>query len=882
MTNFDAPGDILLRGLDASFGNRASIDTEILSDGRVLGLLTQAGVTRAAFLDAEGRIAGRPFTFEGLGAVSDVAATADGGFVAVSLVSDGVPLAQGDPGYADFDPDRTGAQIRVQNFDATGRAASEVAVVADMRAYLTAPKIAATAEAYAIVFGEAQLAPPRGNSSPAATYDGADLKLLRLNSELVPVGPSSLLPLADDDPDSDHTVTGLARSPDGGFAVVYEASDAEALSLVDEVSIRFDAYLQAFDADGIQVGGPTLLRGSGAFEVAGTGSIAPHVIALSNGDYAVSWTGAYEGAYLQTFDADGTATADRTGVGLGWDTSKRLAQTAEGAIVVETVGIASVFPDFDSFDEFDLRSLSSFAPDLTPLHAPAPLVFTGGVDLSTWAETVRYGDFALVPLSGGGVMALRLVGEGRETVDLTRTIYRDLPVEVTSRPVDRGPLTGTAEDDVLAVTLPAGLPPEARGGLLSGEGGDDLLSGDIGDDTFYGGSGADTMIGRWGSDAYYVDDPGDLILEAPGDLGEDSVFASVDLNLTSIWVEAGILVGEDDVDLTGNERTVMLSGNAGANVIRGGALGEAIDSGAGADTVSGGAGADTIDGGFGGAVLDMLDGDRGVVVNLIERFAEDAFGFRDSVTGFTGVDGTRRADNILGSRFADLLSGGAGDDSLNGAGGADTLIGGQGDDTLHGALGGDLVRADVAAPGGVVVRLEGGPDGRGAMRDGWGGRDVLISIGAVEGSAFDDDIAGNANGNRLDGGSGGADLIRGLGGDDTISGGGDGSVYVGGAGADMFQLRAGVQGVVTISDFEAGDRLALDDQLFGLGGASVDFREVSAAAAGAAVRSGQFLYDRESGQIRIDRDGAEGTEAPIAVAVIEGGGPIGAQDVLLF
>ncbi|TFL18710.1 hypothetical protein [Jannaschia formosa] len=56
----------------------------------------------------------------------------------------------------------------------------------------------------------------------------------------------------------------------------------------------------------------------------------------------------------------------------------------------------------------------------------------------------------------------------------------------------------------------------------------------------------------------------------------------------------------------------------------------------------------------------------------------------------------------------------------------------------------------------------------------------------------------------------------------------------------------------------------------------------SACQIDAALRSGRADYDGRTGELRIDIDGRGGPEAPGLVAVIEGGGRIGVEDVILF
>lgn len=145
----------------------------------------------------------------------------------------------------------------------------------------------------------------------------------------------------------------------------------------------------------------------------------------------------------------------------------------------------------------------------------------------------------------------------------------------------------------------------------------------------------------------------------------------------------------------------------------------------------------------------------------------------DSISGGYGDDrlyGEAGNDRLSGERDNDWLEGGAGDDELYGGPGDDRIIGGDGIDTAIFNNTAELTRVDVDLTSGVATMET--------------GRDILDGIENVQGSFFDDFIAGDAGPNYLVG-LPGDDVIEGRAGDDTIEGGDDDDVVKGGSGDDV-------------------------------------------------------------------------------------------------
>lgn len=121
-------------------------------------------------------------------------------------------------------------------------------------------------------------------------------------------------------------------------------------------------------------------------------------------------------------------------------------------------------------------------------------------------------------------------------------------------------------------------------------------------------------------------------------------------------------------------------------------------------------------------------------------------------------------NTINGTASSEFLSGTSGDDDISGQAGDDTLHGAAGSDILNGGLNGPFL--DIAdyydSPSAVNADLQ-----TGTADDGWGARDTLVAIEALNGSAFGDTLRGDSGNNWFDGRTG-DDVIDGRGGFDTV------------------------------------------------------------------------------------------------------------------
>lgn len=300
---------------------------------------------------------------------------------------------------------------------------------------------------------------------------------------------------------------------------------------------------------------------------------------------------------------------------------------------------------------------------------------------------------------------------------------------------------------------------------LSGVGNalNNVLVGNAGANLLDGGAGSDQLRGGSGDDIYLIDVAGDVVRENVSE-GNDTVRSRVTYTLLAN-VENLVLVGEGEINGTGNTLDNLITGNDAYNVLTGNAGHDTLDGGAGADRLVGGAGNDTyiVDNGSDLAVESSSQGTDTVLSSA--TFALGANVENLVLTGATSINGT-------GNSMANVLTGNAAANVLNGGGGIDTLRGGSGDDSYVVDNSSDVVIEN--ADEGYDVVSSSKTYKLGMHVEGL----TLIGTSAINGTgnASDNTLVGNSAANVLTG-SAGNDVLDGKGGADKMFGGTGDDIY---------------------------------------------------------------------------------------------------------
>ena len=318
--------------------------------------------------------------------------------------------------------------------------------------------------------------------------------------------------------------------------------------------------------------------------------------------------------------------------------------------------------------------------------------------------------------------------------------------------------------------------------LFGGGEADSLFGGDD-NDTINGGDGIDIMNGGNGNDYYFVDAPGDSVLEALGGAsGIDSVFASM----------SGYVLANNAEYLELGGTVVQGTGNGGDNTLRGNAASNSLDGGGGNDSLIGG-----------------VNDDYYIVDSTLDAVYEAASEGTDSVfarvsgftmgsdvewlildTGIASGSGGSTANTLVGNASANSLFGGDGKDSLFGSGGNNTLNGGTDNDTMVGGSQDDYYFVDNLSDRVIENASEGSDSvyatiGNYILGENIEHLELGTGIIAGGGNGGDNTLLGNSLSNSISGGAGN-DTIFGLVGRDTLDGGTGNDSLIGGEGNDLY------------------------------------------------------------------------------------------------
>ena len=542
----------------------------------------------------------------------DVAPLPGGGFVVVWNLANSA-----------FGPDDT--EVRAQFFDASG-----AKVGAELAVNTTTAGFQDGARAIALANGEILIVFDDHRDAGGLTND---LRGRVYSPTGVPVSGEFLINTTTEEQQVDPQLLAL---PNGGFVIGW--SDW----LDDKVKA------QLFAAGGTRIGGEILVN------TAGFGQ-EPSLVGLPEGGFAISWSsviGSDRAVRMQAFAAAGQRIGPEMRVSTATDgdqASAELAAQPDGRVlaIYETSGYAVIGQFFTPSASGDTSGNDTLTGgpgnDILGGEGGNDILYgLGGNDQISGGEGDDYlvggagndtmdggagSDTFYVDSAGDVVIDAVGVGTDRVAASVSYALSADADIE-TLEAVNLG---DTNAMDLTGNQFGQGIIGNAGVNRLDGGGGNDelvalggndTLIGGAGDDILVGGSGADSMNGGDGSDTYYVDDAGDVMIDAvaPGtDRAATSISYALGADVDIELYEAITLSATDAMNLTGNQFGQTILGNNGANT---------IDGKGGADLMVGLGGADIF------AFTSALGGSN---VDSIDDFtaADDTIALDDAV--FTGL-----------------------------------------------------------------------------------------------------------------------------------------------------------------------------------------------------------------------------------------------------
>lgn len=335
--------------------------------------------------------------------------------------------------------------------------------------------------------------------------------------------------------------------------------------------------------------------GNGSFTI-NVPTNAPLYIAAAVDDGSAGAPGHVSAPIIVAFDSS-SAPPDTTPPGATGAANDLFAATPTHSVVVTYTDVGGSGVD-----------VATVSTDDISVSGPTP-VTVSGVSAQVNGDGSVTATYTLASTDG-----FDTVDNGTYTVSLLAAAVRDIAGNAAAaKTLDSftvaigsgAPIVGTEGNETLNGT-PNNDVINALGGndTLNGLAGNDILDGGAGKDKLNGGTGADEMTGGIGDDSYFVDDPGDRVIEQAGG-GKDEVNAYLNYTLPP-HVENLVLRNATSINGTGNEFDNTITGNSGANILAGGA---------GEDTLTGAGGADTFlldapNGSSADTIKDLTSADR--------------------------------------------------------------------------------------------------------------------------------------------------------------------------------------------------------------------------------------------------------------------------------